>query len=77
MNALLAADYPVRDYHETASRLTTLDVGERSVVAGPYSLGAIQTFTTEDGRLEAELLAVTEHTYFWAETSLNFNQGCC
>lgn len=75
LNSLLEADYPVRDYFETASRLTTFDLGERTVTAGPYSLGAIQTFMTEDGRLEAELMAVTEHTYFWVETSLNFNQS--
>ncbi len=75
LNALLDADYPVRDYYETAARLTTFDIGERTVSAGPYSLGAIQTFSTEDGRLEAELMAITEHTYFWVETSLNYSQS--
>ena len=75
LNSLVDADYPTRDYYETASRLTTFDLGERTVTAGPYSLGAIQTFSTEDGRLEAALMAVTEHTYFWVETSLNLDQA--
>ncbi|MFZ0547684.1 MAG: hypothetical protein WAM60_19715, partial [Candidatus Promineifilaceae bacterium] len=75
LNSLISADYPSRDYYETAARLTNFDIGERTVTAGPYSLGAIQTFTTDDGRLEAQLMAVTEHAYFWVETSLNYNQS--
>jgi hypothetical protein len=73
LNNLLESDYPVRDYYESATRLTTLELGERTITAGPYSLGAIQTFMTEDGRLEAELMAVTEHAYFWIETSLTLD----
>jgi immune inhibitor A len=70
---LLAANYPARDYHESARRLGSQDVGERTVNAGPYAVGARQTFTTDDGRVEAELLAISEHAYFWVETSLGFD----
>lgn len=70
---LLAANYLARDYYESASRLGSQNVGERTVIAGPYAVGARQTFTTDDGRVEAELMAVTDHAYFWVETSLGYD----
>jgi hypothetical protein len=73
--ALLEANYPARDYYENAYRLSSEDVGSRVVNSGPYNLGDFKRFSTEDGSVEAELLAITEHVYFWAESSLRLNKS--
>jgi hypothetical protein len=75
LDALMTADYPVLDYFESATRLGKYDLGARTVPANPYQIGDQQTFTTDDGQIEAELLAITEHAYFWFETGLRSNQS--
>jgi immune inhibitor A len=72
--ALLAADYPPRDYYEAASRLGHTEVGKRTVASQTYQIGDRENFSTDDGLREAVLLAVTEHAYFWVESTLDYDQ---
>lgn len=74
-DALLQADYPVHDFYEAGQRLGRLNVGPRTVSAPAYQIGDRQSFYVDDGEREAILMAVTEHTYFWVEDSLNFDSA--
>ncbi len=71
---LLNADYPPRDYFEGAARLGRVEVGPRTVEAINVKLGDMRAFYSDDGQHEAILSAITEHTYFWVETSLAFDE---
>lgn len=71
---LLAADYPARDYYETASRLGRAEVGKRTVDGQTVQVGDRENFITDDGLREAVLLAVTDHAYFWVESTLDYDQ---
>lgn len=75
LSELLAADYPARDYFETAKRLGRFDVGSRTVEAQAFQVGDRESFNTDDGLREAVLLAVTDHTYFWFESTLDYDQA--
>jgi hypothetical protein len=72
--ALLDAEYPSRDYYESAARLGKVDVGDRTVGPFYFELGDLRTFYSDEGEHEAELLAVTDNTYFWVETSLALDE---
>jgi len=74
LSEMMAADYPARDYFETADRLGRTEVGKRSVVAEPVQVGDRANFTTDDGLREAVLVAVSEHAYFWVESTLDYEQ---
>jgi immune inhibitor A len=74
LNAMLEANFPPRDYYEDAIRLGSIDPGERIVPSGPYQIGDRQYFITDDGEPEAELMAITDHTYFWVERGLDLDQ---
>ena len=71
--AILETEYPPRDYYETASRLGHSEVGRRLVNAQAFQVGARDVFFTDDGQHEAVLLAITDHAYFWVETSLGYD----
>ena len=73
LQALLQADYPVHDFYEASQRLGRFDLGPRTVSAPAFQVGDRQTFYLDEGQTEATLLAVTEHTYFWIEDSLNLD----
>lgn len=73
LQALMDEEYPPRDYHESAARLGSSYVGERTIHRDPYAIGDHQVFRTDEGRVQAELLAVTDHAYFWVETALGFD----
>ncbi|UCG22820.1 MAG: immune inhibitor A [Chloroflexota bacterium] len=73
LSAILETEYPPRDYYETASRLGHSEVGRRLVNAQPVQVGDRQVFVTDDGQHEAVLLAITDHAYFWVETSLGYD----
>jgi hypothetical protein len=73
LSALSQADYPPRDYFESAARLSGLPAGARIAPVPPPIIGAVRTFLTDDGPVLAELLAMTEHAYFWAEISLGLS----
>ena len=70
---LLAADYPSYDYYETTRRLSSRDLGPRTVTATPYTVGDRQTFYSGSGRVEATLFAATDHAYFWVEDGLDLS----
>jgi hypothetical protein len=72
---LLLADYPIHDFYETSQRLGRYDVGERTVSATPHQVGDVRTFYVDDATIDAVLVAVTEHTYFWVETGLNLDEA--
>lgn len=67
---LLASDYPVHDFYEAARRLSSYDVGPRTVTVSPYEVGDRQRFQVDETVTEAVLVAVTEHTYFWVDEAL-------
>lgn len=73
-SVLLEAEYPPRDYYESAKRLSQIDLGSRTVEAKVYVVGDIETFSTGESEIEAVLMAITEHAYYWFETSLNIGQ---
>jgi immune inhibitor A len=73
LQALMDEGYPPRDYYESAARLGSSYVGERTIHRDPYIIGDRQVFRTDEGRVQAELLAVTDHAYFWVETALDFD----
>jgi immune inhibitor A len=74
LSNLLEMNYPPRDYFESARRLGSSDLGSRTVPSDPPSLGDKRPFRTDDGLRDAELVAITEHAYFWVESSLNFDR---
>lgn len=65
--------FPPRDYYETAYRLSNRRLVNRTVTAPVYSLGSRQTFFTDQGEVQAVLVAATEHVYFWVEVGLNLD----
>lgn len=75
LNDLLQTDYPAHDYYEASQRLGRLNVGPRTISAPAYQVGDRQSFYLDERETEATLLAVTEHTYFWIEDSLNLDQA--
>jgi hypothetical protein len=75
LNLLLSTDYPVNDYFLTAERLSASKFGDRTITTPQYSLGDRQTFITDEGSIEATLLGITDHAYFWIEDGLDYNVG--
>lgn len=74
LQTLMAADYPIHDYYESAVRLGSRNIGPRIVPAGPFQVGDTQNFYTDSGRVDAELAIVTDHIYFWVEEGLELNR---
>ena len=70
---LFTADYPSYDYYETTRRLSRRDLGPRTVTVAPRAIGDRQTFYNGSGRVEATLVATTEHAYFWVEDGLDLS----
>ncbi|MBE2222591.1 MAG: immune inhibitor A [Anaerolineae bacterium] len=75
LELLLATDYPINDYFLTAERLSASKFGDRTITSPQYKLGDTQTFITDSGNIEATLLGITEHAYFWVEDGLDYNLG--
>ncbi len=71
---LYLAEYPPYDYFETAVHLGKFDLGARSFARQPYSQGDVQSFQTETGTIEASLIVVTDHVYFWVENGLDLDE---
>lgn len=70
---LYTASYPTNDYFETAVRLGKEDVGPRTITAPAYELGAAHSFYNGSQQIDATLLAVTDHAYFWVEDGLELD----
>jgi immune inhibitor A len=74
LKILLTRNYPSNDYYETAIRLGKLELGERTVHAPAYRVGDVQTFYNAADRVDATLMVVSEHAYFWVENKLALDQ---
>ncbi|MCB8987986.1 MAG: immune inhibitor A [Ardenticatenaceae bacterium] len=74
LQTLLDTNYPPHDYFETSQRLMSNKNDERTIHTPTYQLGDQQTFVTDDGRIQATLLGLTDHAYFWVEDSLDYSQ---
>lgn len=74
LNTLFETDYPTNDYFEPATRLGRQNLGERTVTAPAYRVGDTRSFYNGDTEIDATLMTITDHTYFWAETGLDLDQ---
>lgn len=74
LQELLKADYPPHDYYEAAKRFDNQPVGDRTVKGLSYHVGDTHTFIADEKEIEAKLVAVTEHAYFWVETGANLDE---
>ncbi len=68
-----SAEFPVHDYYESAARLSSFDLGERTILRAPAAVGDVRSFFVEGGSIDATLVNITEHTYFWVEEGLNLD----
>lgn len=71
LNRLFTADLPNHDFYESAKRLSSYEVGQRTVDKGPFAVGDSQPFLVDGDSTTATLMAVSEHAYFWAEAGLD------
>lgn len=76
LEALLNAEFPIHDFYEAARRLSSNDVGPRTITALPYVVGDRQRFYTDEvAMVDAVLMAVTDHAYFWVDERLSLDQA--
>lgn len=73
LTTLYESDYPSHDYFDTAVRLGKQNLGSRTVTGPQFQRGDTHTFYNGDEHIDATLLAVTDHTYFWVEEGLNLD----
>lgn len=75
LEALLNAEFPIHDSYEAARRLSSYDVGPRTITTPPYEVGDRQRFYTDgETMVDAILMAVTDHAYFWVDERLSLDQ---
>ncbi|MCA9936737.1 MAG: immune inhibitor A, partial [Anaerolineales bacterium] len=74
LEKLYSAEYPPNDYFAAAIRLGKENLSERTISSPAYQVGDTQTFITDDGSIQATLLAATDHTYFWVENGLDIDE---
>ena len=72
--ALHQANYPPHDYYETAIHLGKYDMGARVIEQPLRQIGERQIFNTDEGAVEAALMAITPHAYFWIENGLEVDE---
>lgn len=70
LGRLFTTDLPNHDFYESAKRLSSYEVGQRTVEKGPFAVGDHQTFLVEGDPIMATLMAVSDHAYFWVDDSL-------
>ena len=68
---LFNSNYPSHDYFDTAVRLGKENLGDRLLVTTPHTLGEAAEFYNGTDSINATLVAVTEHVYFWVEDSVD------
>ena len=73
LDALLTANYPSYDYFEAGNRLGNYNLESRTVPGPKYALGDVEIFYNGEERIEAELLEISEHAYFWVETGITID----
>ncbi len=75
LTLLYSSNYPSNDYFETAVRLGNNNLGPRTLTTSTYAVGDSKEFYNGTDRIEATLLVVTEHVYFWVEDDLPLDQA--
>jgi immune inhibitor A len=75
LHSLLHADYPVHDLFDVAQRLGRNQAGARTITRTPFQAGDVHTFLVDGGQVEATLVVVTEHTYFWVDRNLQVDEA--
>ncbi len=73
LERLRETTYPAHDFYESAGRLGSIDMGERTIVTDPASIGEQREFYVDGGITNATLAAETEHAYFWVEEGLDLD----
>ena len=80
LQTLQAGQVPENDPYELACRLQGVCNIPKTVPSGPYQVGDTEKFwilnsdTEDHHQIEASLLYITEHSYFWAEKGVKVNQ---
>ncbi|MCP5095222.1 MAG: hypothetical protein GY943_06695 [Chloroflexi bacterium] len=74
LETLFNGTYPSVDYYEAAIRLGKMELGERTVVASAYRVGDTRSFYNGSNQIDATLMAVGEHAYFWVENGIDLEQ---
>ncbi|MDT8307617.1 MAG: immune inhibitor A [Anaerolineae bacterium] len=74
LDALLRADYPVHDLFDVAQRLGRSAPQARTVQRSPFQVGDRHRFLVDGGEVDATLIVVTDHTYFWVEDALELDE---
>ncbi len=75
LETLFSSSYPDHDYFETAVRLGKASLGERTVPTKTYQVGDRHTFHNGSAAdIEAILMAVSDHAYFWIDETLELDQ---
>ncbi|MDX1415977.1 MAG: immune inhibitor A [Candidatus Promineifilaceae bacterium] len=78
---LYETDYPVYDYFNVFLRFVRPDervsknIGPRSFQRQAFEIDDRQVFRTNEGTIEATLVEVTEHIYFWVDDNLEYNKS--
>lgn len=70
---LFNSNYPSHDYFDTAVRLGKENLGDRLLVTTPHNLGETTEFYNGTESINATLVAMTEHVYFWVEDGLDLD----
>lgn len=73
LSLLYSSHYPTHDYFDTAVRLGNDNLGPRTLTKDSYNIGDTREFYNNTSRLEATLVAATEHAYFWVEDDLELD----
>lgn len=73
LTLLFSSNYPSHDYFETAVRLGKENLGARTVTSTPHNLGDVTQFYNSSNNVDATLVAVTNHAYFWVENGLDLD----
>lgn len=75
LDRLYSSNFPSQDYFETAVRLGNENLGPRTLTTKVYEVGDTEEFYNDTSRIEARLVVVTEHVYFWVEDGLDLDQA--
>ena len=73
LDNLMRAEYPAHEFYESAARLGSFDLGDRTVASTPHEMWAVEEFFVEEETINATLSAMTAHTYFWVEEGLDLD----
>ena len=81
LNNLYEIEYPEHDYYTAFLQLSdskiidSSNVGPRKYNRPLFEVGDRQVFHTDEGRIEATLIAISDHAYFWVDDALIIDQS--